>query len=126
MVLVAPVDVVGDRDGTRAGVHHGEQAVRVFVRERAEQHGVHGAEDGCVRADSQGERDHGDGRKTGSAQQRAGSVAEILREHVTQTSHGSIRLGRSAKVSTFTLDLGARKWTSTERVSEALREDSAK
>ena len=76
--LVPPVDVVGHRHRAVAVVQKGNQTFRILVCQRAEQHGIHHAENRRIRTDPQGQRDHCNSRKPRSAQQAAHSIAHIL------------------------------------------------
>ena len=82
-----PVDVVARRDqerGRRIGLLHGHQPVRLGVRQRPQQHGVHEAEDGPVRADPDPQReddDEAEARAPQQAPRRVPHVAENRFEH---------------------------------------------
>ena len=82
-----PVDVVARRDqerGRRIGLLHGHQPVRLGVRQRPQQHGVHEAEDGRVRADPDPQReddDEAEARAPQQAPRRVPHVAENRFEH---------------------------------------------
>ena len=55
-----------------------DQAVRVRVGQRVQQHGLHYAEDGRIRAYAQGQREHGNGGEPGTAAERAQAEADVL------------------------------------------------
>ena len=59
-------------------LEHVEYRRRVGVGERFQKHGVNDAENCRVRADAQGQREHGNGRKTGRPPQHANGEAQIL------------------------------------------------
>src|SRR3989449_1926305 len=80
------------------GGHDLDQPVRSRVRQRPEQNAVDRAEDGRVRADAEGEREHGDEREAGAFGERAGGVTEILEQRVhhsyLKATIGSTRAAR--------------------------------
>src|SRR5277367_3008520 len=54
------------------------EARRIFERERAQQDGVHDAEDGGVGADAEGKSEDGDGREAGRFRERADGIFQVL------------------------------------------------
>src|SRR5690242_11819660 len=54
------------------------QTIGIGVGQRAQQHGIHDAENGGVCADAEGEREHGDGGEGGTAAELAEGVAHVL------------------------------------------------
>jgi hypothetical protein len=56
------------------------QLLRLRIRQRAQQHSVDDAEDRCVRAYAQRERDDGYQREAGGLQQRPRAVVQVLPE----------------------------------------------
>ena len=62
------------------------ELVDVRERQRAQKHRVHQAEDCGVRADAQGKREHGSGRKAWSLSHQARGVAHVLAELVEETN----------------------------------------
>src|ERR1035437_3610306 len=58
-----------------------DQAVRIFLRERAQQDGVGHAEDGGAGADAEGDGQNGGGRKDGALAQPAECVREVTKQH---------------------------------------------
>ena len=63
--------------GERRRLLHQHEAIAVLVGQRLEQHAVDHAEDGGVGADTEAQRQHGEGGKARVLPQRAGTVAEI-------------------------------------------------
>jgi hypothetical protein len=61
---------------------HVQQAVAARIRQRREQHVVHGAEDRAIRADAERERQHDDQREPWRLAQRACSEADIVTQIV--------------------------------------------
>jgi hypothetical protein len=66
------------------------QAVRLGVAQRPEQHRIDGAEDGGVGPDAEGEREHDDQGESGTLEQAADAVPEVLQQGI----HDVARLGR--------------------------------
>ena len=63
------------------------EPVRIAIRQRAEQHGVHDAEDRGVRPDAQGEREHGHGGETGAFEELAKSEAKVVHRQKANIEH---------------------------------------
>ena len=84
--VLAPVAEVGAGDGSpdqrlvRPEFRDVNQTVRVAVGQRLQEHGVHGAEDRCVRADAEGQRQDGNRRKARSLDKHPQAVARVLNE----------------------------------------------
>src|SRR5437762_1558083 len=64
---------------TSPGLPYLDHAIRLLNRQWSEQHSVDDAEDGRVRPDAQGERDHGHGGEAGLLQQLAEGVAKVVK-----------------------------------------------
>jgi hypothetical protein len=60
----------------------GEQPLRMRIGQRAQEYGVHHAEDGRIGADAQGQRGHGRGGKGGTFAQHTRGVAQVAAEFV--------------------------------------------
>jgi hypothetical protein len=54
----------------------------VGISERTQQYRIHNAENGCVRSETQGEREHGYGGEAGILQQLAESEFEVVHKPV--------------------------------------------
>src|SRR5581483_1009134 len=80
MSLVAPIDVVGSCYRNLAAVQNGNQAFWILVCQRAQQNGIHDAEERSVCADSQCERDHGNNGEPGRLQQVPSTIAKIFKQ----------------------------------------------
>ena len=86
LVLITPVYVVSHRGRvarvSASGVvlpdHH--EPFGVSIRQGAQQHRVDDTEDGAVRADPQGQSDHGDGGEAGVFPERPQAVAQVAPE----------------------------------------------
>jgi hypothetical protein len=82
VVFVAPMLVVhpGHADAFGLGVRFAEpdQAFGGGVGQRAQQDGIHHAEDGGIRADAQRQSQNHDQRKTGGSPDAAQTVAHVL------------------------------------------------
>ena len=71
------VAVVGNSDA-RETHPDDHEAARIPVRQRTEEHAIHHAEDRCVRADAERERQHRNGGEAGVLRQHPYSVPQIL------------------------------------------------
>ena len=89
-----------------------QEAARIGIGERAQQHAVHDAEDRGVGADSQSERRHGDRSESGVPRQPAQRVAEILDDRHSSARRarwGSIRAARAAGIAQASRDTSDRR-----------------
>ncbi len=57
-----------------------DQAIGILVGERPEEDAVDHAKDGAVRADAEGEREHGDGGERRRTPKHAQAIAQILHQ----------------------------------------------
>src|SRR5262249_34860559 len=86
LAVFSPIDEVSGCDHVATAArrllpkHH--ELIWISVWQRAKQHGIHHAEDRGVRTDSQRERKYGRGRETGTLQEHAYSVSQVLKESV--------------------------------------------
>ena len=69
------IEIIGGRHGGHAAVKSHHQAIRVPIRQRFEQNGVHHAEYGGVRPDSEGQDQNSQGGEPGVLDQRPQGVA---------------------------------------------------
>ncbi len=67
-----------------------QQLTGAGVRQGTQQHGIHHAEDGRVRADAQGQRDDGHNRERRAATQHAKTVANVLPDGFHQNDSSNI------------------------------------
>src|SRR4030095_4065815 len=77
-----------------------DESLRLLERERAQQHGVHNAEDRAVCADAERERKHSDERKSRLLQQHSRAIAQVLPQYSHDisfniSSFASIDVGRT-------------------------------
>src|SRR5262249_44738351 len=62
------------------------QPIRLFDRQRPQQHGVHDAEERSVRADPQGQREYSDDGESLMFEQHSHAVAQVLKHFVLQST----------------------------------------
>jgi hypothetical protein len=98
--LACEVEEIGGRQipdlaGFAIDADDAHQRVRVGIWQRPQQHRTDDGEHRGVGADSKRERDHGDGGKGRSAEQRAPCKAEILAEHADWMQKSRRGLARS-------------------------------
>ena len=60
------------------------QLVRIGIRERFDQDGIHDAEDGCCRTDANGERQNGSDRERRTAGEPSQRVPQVAPEHIRE------------------------------------------
>jgi hypothetical protein len=70
-------------------VKDADQLLGMLERKRPQKHGIHHGEDGDVRADAEGQREHGDGGKSGSSQKAATGEAQV-REGLFHPKDGAL------------------------------------
>ena len=90
-------EVLGRVDGGLAlpDLRHLDQAVGLRERQRAQQHGVHDAEDGARRADPEREREHGHQREARRLPQAPRGVGHVLAQRVEHVHLGPGPVSRS-------------------------------
>lgn len=81
------LDVIEIRTGHRRAPPVGQMKdpddlMRILVRQRLQQNGIDDAEDGCVGADPQRQRQQRDDRESGALEQTPNGVADVLTKRV--------------------------------------------
>jgi hypothetical protein len=77
MALITPIGIIGGRDRVDAIVQQSNQAVRISVRQRAQENSVHDAEDRSICADAERERQDRNGRENWRVQQIACPISQV-------------------------------------------------
>src|SRR5437868_11285448 len=80
MVVTLPIQEIAMTGRIAAVVKKHDEAIGIGVRKRPQQNCIHYAEDRCVRADSDRERNEGDCREGGCLKKIAERIAKILKK----------------------------------------------
>ncbi len=104
----------------RADVFDEDELLGLLDRQHAQQNGIDEAEDGCVRADAQRERQDRDGGESRRGAQRAHGVAQIL--HQTFDGGPSLEASRQSSRQSVELPNATLAWRRTSVCADAGRE----